>query len=85
MFGIMCGFCGHVRIGRFSEHATPVPFHADQGVPKVFVLIMEMTPVQHIDSMGLHFLEDLIFSTRAKGIELLLANPTRKVWRGTDV
>lgn len=50
-----------------------------QGVPKLFFLILDMTPVHHIDSMGLHFLEDLIFSTRAKGIDLVLANPNHKV------
>ena len=38
-----------------------------------------MTPVHHVDSMGLHFLEDLVFTTRAKGIELFLANPNHKV------
>ena len=93
-----------------------------QGVPKLFFLVLDLTPgvgavevygasmcgenavdkvkcvalpwgahqtltfdppsthsVHHVDSMGLHFLEDLIFSTRAKGIELILANPNDKV------
>ena len=50
-----------------------------QGVPKLMFLVLDMTPVHHVDSMGLHFLEDLIFSTRAKGIELILANPNHKV------
>ena len=38
-----------------------------------------MTPVHHVDSMGLHFLEDVVFNTRAKGIQLLVANPNRQV------
>ena len=38
-----------------------------------------MTPVHHVDSMGLHFLEDLVFTTRAKGIKLLVANPNHMV------
>ena len=42
-------------------------------------MVLEMTPVQHIDSMGLHFLEDLVFTTRGKGVELLLSNPTKRV------
>ena len=38
-----------------------------------------MTPVQYVDAMGLHFLEDLVFSTKSKGIQLILANPNHKV------
>lgn len=52
-----------------------------QGVPKLFFLVLDMTPIHHVDSMGLHFLEDLVFSTRAKGIELILCNPNHNVWR----
>jgi hypothetical protein len=50
-----------------------------QGVPKLFFLVLDMTPVHHVDSMGLHFLEDVVFNTRAKGIQLLVANPNRQV------
>ena len=41
-----------------------------------------MTPVHFVDAMGLHFLEDLVFSTKAKGIQLVLANPNNQVHRG---
>eukprot|EP00195_Chlamydomonas_chlamydogama_P003258 CAMPEP_0202921966 /NCGR_PEP_ID=MMETSP1392-20130828/77673_1 /ASSEMBLY_ACC=CAM_ASM_000868 /TAXON_ID=225041 /ORGANISM="Chlamydomonas chlamydogama, Strain SAG 11-48b" /LENGTH=735 /DNA_ID=CAMNT_0049615567 /DNA_START=253 /DNA_END=2460 /DNA_ORIENTATION=- len=50
-----------------------------QGVPQIFFLIIDMTPVHHIDSMGLHFLEDLVFQCKGKGIQLILANPGRNV------
>ncbi len=35
-----------------------------QGVPQLHFLVLDMTPVHHVDSMGLHFMEDLVFSTR---------------------
>jgi len=50
-----------------------------QGVPQIFYLILDMTPVHHIDSMGLHFLEDLVFQCKSKNIQLILANPGREV------
>jgi anti-anti-sigma regulatory factor len=50
-----------------------------QGVPKLFFLVLDLAAVHHVDAMGLHFLEDLIFSTRAKGIQLILTNPNHKV------
>eukprot|EP00798_Chlamydomonas_sp_ICE-L_P025821 gene25821-11496_t len=50
-----------------------------QGVPKLYYLIIDMTPIHHLDSMGLHFLEDMIFNTRQRGIQLILANPSRNV------
>lgn len=53
-----------------------------QGVPKVHYLAIDMTPVHHVDSMGLHMLEDLVFETKRKGIQLLLANPSKQVRHG---
>ena len=53
-----------------------------KGIPKLYFLVLDMTPVHHLDSMGLHFLEDLVFNTRSKGIELFLANPNHKVTPG---
>ena len=38
-----------------------------------------MTPVHHVDSMGLHLLEDLVFESKRKGMQLLLANPSKSV------
>ena len=55
-----------------------------QGVPKLFFLVLDLSAVHHVDAMGLHFMEDLIFSTRAKGIQLVLANPNHKVWNHFD-
>lgn len=53
-----------------------------QGVPKVHYLAIDMTPAHHIDSMGLHMLEDLVFETRRKGIQLLLANSSKQARHG---
>lgn len=50
-----------------------------QGVAKIHFLVIDMTPVHHVDSMGLHFLEDLVFDCKKKGMTLLLANPSRAV------
>ena len=50
-----------------------------QGVPRLIFLIIDLTPVHHIDSMGLHFLENLIFSTKTRDVQLMLANPNRNV------
>ncbi|GAX84213.1 hypothetical protein CEUSTIGMA_g11636.t1 [Chlamydomonas eustigma] len=52
-----------------------------QGAERLEFLLLDMTPIHHVDSMGLHFLEDLVFSMRAKGITLVLANPNHKVVR----
>ncbi|GAX84215.1 hypothetical protein CEUSTIGMA_g11638.t1 [Chlamydomonas eustigma] len=54
---------------------------AAQGAERLEFLLLDMTPIHHVDSMGLHFLEDLVFSMRAKGITLGLANPNHKVVR----
>lgn len=54
------------------------------GLPGVMYLILDMTPVPHADAMGLHFLEEVVFETQKKGIQLILANPSIKVrgqWR----
>ena len=50
-----------------------------QGVPQVYYLVLDLGPVAYVDSMGLHLLEDLVFSTKAKGIQLVVANPNNKV------
>lgn len=46
-------------------------------------LILDLTPVHHADSMGLHMLEDLVFSCKRKHVQLILANPGKslaKTW-----
>lgn len=42
-------------------------------------IILDLTPVSHVDAMGLHFLEELVFETRKAGQQLVLANPSMKV------
>jgi len=50
-------------------------------VPGVKYIILDFTPVSHVDAMGLHFLEELIVETRKAGQQLILANPSTKVLR----
>ena len=50
-----------------------------QGAPRLSFLILDLTPVHHVDSMGLRFLEDLVFSTKARGTQLMLSNPNKNV------
>eukprot|EP00798_Chlamydomonas_sp_ICE-L_P018758 gene18758-25290_t len=50
-----------------------------QGVQKLYFLIIDLTPVHHLDSMGLHFLEDMIFNAKRRGCQLILANPSESV------
>lgn len=42
-------------------------------------LVIDLTPVQYLDTMGIHLFEDLVFDTKKKGIQLLLANPNKAV------
>lgn len=60
--------------------------HADipvlQGLSRLHFLIFDMKPVNSVDAMGLHLLEDLVFDTKKRGIQLLLANPCKNVSRG---
>jgi sulfate transporter 4 len=51
---------------------------AIQGTPLQF-LILDLTPVHHIDSMGLHMLEELVFRMKERSIQLMLANPGRGI------
>ena len=45
----------------------------------LFMPLLGLHQVTHCDSMGLHFLEDMAFATRGKGMSLLLANPSTSV------
>ncbi|KAJ9521803.1 hypothetical protein QJQ45_024684, partial [Haematococcus lacustris] len=51
------------------------------GLPGVQYLVLDLTPVTHVDAMGLHFLEELVFEGRAFGYTVILANPAVKVLR----
>lgn len=39
-------------------------------------LVVDMTPVVRSDSSGAHFIHDLAKDLKAKGIQLVLCNPT---------
>ncbi|KAG1664416.1 hypothetical protein FOA52_009738 [Chlamydomonas sp. UWO 241] len=57
---------------------------AVQGAKGLKFLIIDMTPIHHVDSMGLRFLEDVIFDCKDKGVQLLIANPNQNVMRDWD-
>lgn len=42
-------------------------------------VILELSPVTHIDAAGLHTLEELIKSYHGRGIQLVLTNPSSQV------
>ena len=47
-----------------------IAWSAIQGVSKLHYLIIDMTPVHHVDSMGLHFFEELVFRNKERGIQV---------------
>lgn len=51
------------------------------GVSGVKFLILDLTPVSHMDSMGAHMIEDLYNELKDKGTQLLLSNPSPQVVR----
>ncbi|KAG1667610.1 hypothetical protein FOA52_001664 [Chlamydomonas sp. UWO 241] len=57
---------------------------AVQGAKGLKFLIIDMTPIHHVDSMGLRFIEDVIFDCKDKGVQLLLSNPNQNVMRDWD-
>eukprot|EP00798_Chlamydomonas_sp_ICE-L_P001368 gene1368-32732_t len=63
----------------YFANAKTLEDKIEKGVSKLHYLIIDLTPVHHVDSMGLHFLEDMIFTTKRRDIQLILANPSRNV------
>jgi len=52
-----------------------------QGLDKLEYVILDLTPVNHLDSMGVHLLSDLAEEYHQKGISLYLCNPNVRVLR----
>jgi anti-anti-sigma factor len=56
-------------------------FAQANGVEKVEYVVLDLTPVNHLDSMGVHLLADLHEEYHEKGIQLLVCNPNPRVLR----
>jgi sulfate transporter 4 len=54
---------------------------AAAGACDVEFVILEMTPVPHIDAMGAAWLEELWAAYQARGVQLVLSNPSARVLR----
>jgi sulfate transporter 4 len=67
------------KIEDYEEAA--LKFSIQHGLDTLMFLILDLTPVSHIDSMGAHFLEELVLETKKKGSQLLLCNPSPRVVR----
>jgi hypothetical protein len=49
------------------------------GVNGLRYLVLDLTPVSHIDSMGAHMIEELHKDLQERGVQLLLSNPHPQV------
>ena len=65
------------KLNKYEKTAQAEMAESSDSIVK-FVLI-ELSPVSHIDSTGLHTLQDLIESYKARGVQLLLSNPSEAV------
>ncbi len=52
-----------------------------QGAGRLRYIVWDLTPVLYADSMGLHFMEDVVLWARKRNTGLLLANPCKKLVR----
>ncbi|WIA41485.1 hypothetical protein OEZ86_008861 [Tetradesmus obliquus] len=64
-----------------AYEAEALRFARANGIDRVEYIILDLTPVPHMDSMGAHFLEELHQSYKARGIQLILTNPSPRVVR----
>lgn len=52
---------------------------AERNAGDVKFIILELSPVSHVDSSALHILHDMAKSYKERGIQLLFSNPSVKV------
>jgi sulfate transporter 4 len=65
------------KIEDYEEAA--LNFAKQHGVDKLQYLILDLTPVSHMDSTGAHFVEELMVELKKRDIQLLLTNPSPRV------
>jgi len=69
---------------RFAETGTQDENTDIGAITDVKYIILEMTPVAHIDTSGLHILMDMIKMYKERDIQLCLANPNVQVMERLD-
>lgn len=52
---------------------------AEEGRGELKYLIIELTPVSHIDTSALHILEDMLVNYSSRGQQLCFSNPSLRV------
>ena len=74
-------------LGYEDEAAEPASYSGDGDVKGdvrptgLKYLILDLTPVGHIDTPGAHMLEDIYLATKKRGVQLVLSNPNYRVMR----
>jgi sulfate transporter 4 len=59
-------------------------FAVANGAPRLEYVVLDLTPVPHLDSMGGDFIVQLAEDYAARGIRLVLSNPNTRVLRMLD-
>ena len=70
------------KISDYEEAA--LNFAKQHGVDALQYLIVDLTPVSHMDSSGAHFFEEQMAELKSRNIQLLLSNPSPRVVRMLD-
>ncbi|KAJ3683989.1 hypothetical protein LUZ61_013153 [Rhynchospora tenuis] len=65
------------RLREYELNASSA--HRGPDVGRIYFVILEMSPVTHIDSSAVQALKDLNHEYRARGIQIAIANPNRQV------
>eukprot|EP00775_Hariotina_reticulata_P008330 gene8330-8515_t len=61
--------------------ADALRFARANGIDKVEYVVLDLTPVPHMDSMGCSFLEEINEDYKQRGMQLILTNPSPRVIR----
>jgi sulfate transporter 4 len=64
------------KLGEYMADARE--YSAEHGVPLRFV-VLDLSPVSHMDSSGVHTLQEVVAELRKEGVQLALSNPSPSV------
>ncbi|KAI8466625.1 MAG: proton/sulfate transporter [Monoraphidium minutum] len=73
-----CNWMG-VKLEEYEEQADA--YSVSQGGDGVEFVVLELSPVSHMDAMGAAFIEELWAGYNSRGIQLVLSNPSVRVLR----
>ncbi|GBF98588.1 sulfate transporter [Raphidocelis subcapitata] len=76
-----CQWMRH-KLEEYEEEAKA--YAAANGGGKVEFVVLELSPVSHMDAMGAALLEELRITYKSRGIQLVLSNPGPRVLRILD-